>query len=36
MSLYLETETEINVCIYKRYGFIVVKEIVLLMINLPM
>ena len=34
--LYLETETESNVRLYERFGFVVVKEIVLPIINLPM
>ena len=36
MPLYLETETENNVRMYERFGFQVVKEIVLPIINLPM
>ena len=36
MSLYLETETEKNVSMYERFGFQVVKEIVLPIIDLPM
>ena len=36
LPLYLETETEDNVRMYERFGFQVVKEIVLPMINLPM
>ena len=36
MPLYLETETEKNVRMYERFGFQVVKEITLPMINLPM
>jgi len=35
-SLYLETETESNVRMYERFGFVVIKEIVLPIINLPM
>jgi len=35
MPLYLETETENNVRMYERFGFVVVKEIVLPKINLP-
>jgi len=36
LPLYLETETEDNVSMYERFGFQVVKEIVLPIINLPM
>ena len=36
MPLYLETETERNVSMYERYGFRVVKEIVLPIVHLPM
>ena len=36
LPLYLETETESNVRMYKHLGFTVVKEIVLPTINLPM
>ena len=36
VSLYLETETENNVALYKKFGFEVVKEITLPVINLPM
>jgi ribosomal protein S18 acetylase RimI-like enzyme len=36
MPLYLETETESNVSMYERYGFQVVKEIALPVIDLPM
>jgi len=36
VSLYLETETEANVSMYEHFGFTVVKEIVLPIINLPM
>jgi len=35
-SLYLETETEDNVCMYERFGFVIVREITLPIINLPM
>ena len=34
--LYLETETQENVEFYKRYGFKVIKEITLPIVNLPM
>ena len=34
MSLYLETES--NVRMYERFGFVVVREIVVSVINLPM
>jgi ribosomal protein S18 acetylase RimI-like enzyme len=34
--LYLETETERNVSMYQRYGFQVVKQIILPVIDLPM
>ncbi len=34
--LYLETETESNVRMYERFGFVVVKENVLPVIHLPM
>ena len=36
MPLYLETETESNVRMYERLGFVVVREIALPIINLPM
>ena len=36
LPLYLETETESNIRLYERFGFTVVKEIVLPIINLPM
>ena len=36
VSLYLETETEDNVRFYEHYGFTVVKEVVLPIVNLPM
>ena len=36
MPLYLETETERNVSMYQRFGFRVVKQIVLPVIDLPM
>jgi ribosomal protein S18 acetylase RimI-like enzyme len=36
MPLYLETETEDNVRMYERFGFQVVKEIVLPIVDLPM
>ena len=36
ISLYLETETEDNVKMYKRFGFKVMKKITLPVINLPM
>lgn len=35
-SLYLETEIESNVRMYERFGFVVVREITLPIINLPM
>ena len=35
-SLYLETETEDNVRIYERFGFAVVRQIALPVIDLPM
>ena len=35
-SLYLETETEDNVRIYERFGFVVVRQIALPVIDLPM
>lgn len=34
--LYIETETQENVEFYKRYGFKVIKEITLPIVNLPM
>jgi hypothetical protein len=34
--IYLETETEKNVRMYERFGFTVVKQITLPVINLPM
>jgi ribosomal protein S18 acetylase RimI-like enzyme len=36
ISLYLETETEANVSMYEHFGFTVIKEIVLPIIDLPM
>jgi ribosomal protein S18 acetylase RimI-like enzyme len=36
ISLYLETETEANVSLYEHFGFTVIKEIVLPIIDLPM
>jgi ribosomal protein S18 acetylase RimI-like enzyme len=36
VPIYLETETESNVSMYEHFGFEVVKEIVLPVINLPM
>jgi ribosomal protein S18 acetylase RimI-like enzyme len=36
VSLYLETETEANVSLYEHFGFTVIKEIVLPIIDLPM
>jgi ribosomal protein S18 acetylase RimI-like enzyme len=36
LPIYLETETESNVRMYEHFGFEVVKEIVLPVINLPM
>ena len=36
LALYLETETECNVRMYEHFGFRVVKEIVLPIIELPM
>ena len=36
VSLYLETETEANVSMYEHFGFTVIKEIVLPIIDLPM
>jgi ribosomal protein S18 acetylase RimI-like enzyme len=36
MPVYLETETEQNVSLYERFGFKVVKRIILPVINLPM
>jgi ribosomal protein S18 acetylase RimI-like enzyme len=36
LPIYLETETEDNVRMYKRFGFRVVQEIVLPLIQLPM
>jgi ribosomal protein S18 acetylase RimI-like enzyme len=36
IPLYLETETEENVTMYERFGFSVVKEITLPVVNLPM
>jgi ribosomal protein S18 acetylase RimI-like enzyme len=36
MPLYLETETERNVSMYQHYGFHVVRQIVLPVIDLPM
>jgi ribosomal protein S18 acetylase RimI-like enzyme len=36
ISLYLETETEANVSMYDHFGFTVIKEIVLPIIDLPM
>jgi ribosomal protein S18 acetylase RimI-like enzyme len=36
VALYLETEAEANVSMYEHFGFTVVKEIVLPIINLPM
>ena len=36
LPVYLETETEINVDIYKRFGFEVIREITLPVIKLPM
>ncbi len=36
VSIYLETETESNVRMYEHFGFEVVKEITLPIINLPM
>lgn len=35
-AIYLETETESNVRLYERFGFVVVQEIALPVINLPM
>ena len=36
ISLYLETETEANVSMYEHFGFAVIKEIMLPIIELPM
>ena len=36
ISLYLETETKANVSLYERYGFSVIKEVILAKVNLPM
>ncbi len=36
VSLYLETETEANVGMYEHFGFTVIKEMMLPIINLPM
>ena len=36
LPLYLETETEGNVCLYEHFGFRVVKQISLPIIDLPM
>jgi len=36
ISLYLETETENNVNMYEKFGFKLVKQITLAVINLPM
>ncbi|MBN1815295.1 MAG: GNAT family N-acetyltransferase [Anaerolineae bacterium] len=36
VSLYLETETEANVSMYEHFGFAVIKQIVLPVIDLPM
>ena len=36
LPIYLETETEVNVKYYKKFGFEVVKEMILPIINQPM
>lgn len=36
LPIYLETETEVNVEYYKKFGFEVVKEMILPIINQPM
>ncbi len=36
MPIYLETETEGNVCMYEKFGFRVIKKIILPVFNLPM
>ncbi len=35
-SIYLETETETNVRLYERFGFAVIKKLILPMIDVPM
>ena len=36
LPIYLETETEINVALYERFGFTMVKQIVVPVLDLPM